>query len=313
MVWLKTRSTAFFHQVHDSVRGASAGALYTNATNAEDSSYPITSFNSDGFTLGNSAALIADSFASQNFSGTTMVSWNWRGGGTGVSNTDGSITSTVSANTSAGFSVVTYSGTGSNATVGHGLGVAPKMIIVKRRNTSQSWAVYHDSIGATKNLYLDLTDAAATATAPWNDTSPTSTVFSVGTSAATNSGSGTYVAYCFSEVAGYSKFSSYVGNGSSDGTFIFTGFKPRWIMVKRSSATSDWFIIDTARNTYNEATTSLFANASNADYTLTTGGFDIVSNGFKLRVGSGFNPNASGETYVYAAFAEHPFKYSLAR
>jgi hypothetical protein len=302
--WTKPRNAVGSHVLTDSVRGVT-NFLETNSTGAEQTgSTGIQSWNSDGYALGTGN--------DWNATGETFVSWNWRASGSTVSNTAGSITSTVSANTSAGFSIVTCTSPSSagSFTFGHGLGVAPKFIISKSRSGTGNWSNYHVSTGA--GGYLLFTTAAYTAnTDTWNNTTPTSTLIS----STTNwwGTSSNLVFYCFSEVAGYSKFSSYVGNGSADGTFIFTGFKPRWIMVKRSSATSDWFIIDTARNTYNEATTSLFANASNADYTLTTGGFDVVSNGFKLRVGSGFNPNASGETYVYAAFAEHPFKYSLAR
>jgi hypothetical protein len=302
--WIKERNAAADHGLYDAVRGVQ-NQLESNTTTAETAEATgLTAFGSDGFTVGALAQL--------NTSGDTYVAWNWKANGAGSSNTAGSITSTVSANTSAGFSVVTYTGTGANATVGHGLGVAPSMIIVKRRNTAQSWPVYHASLGATKNLYLDLTDAAATATTPWNDTSPTSTVFSVGTSAATNSGSGTYVAYCFSEVAGYSKFGSYTGNGSTDGSFIFTGFRPKFVMIKRTDDAFGWYMYDTARNTYNVTNLLLLANASDAETTTTTAILDLVSNGFKLKnTSSGIN--ASGGTYLYMAFAETPTKFSLAR
>jgi hypothetical protein len=307
LVWIKMRSGAAGNELFDSARGANI-VLFSNATNAESNSGTMSAFNSNGFT-----PVYQASDVSTNNNGSTFVGWQWKANGTGVSNTAGSITSTVSANTSSGFSVVTYTAPSSGAfTVGHGLGVAPAMIITKSRsNSGYVWGCYHQSLGNTKRIDLNSTAAAVTSTnGAWNNTSPTSSVFTVGLDWA---GSGiTYVAYCFSQVAGYSAFGSYTGNGSTDGPFIFTGFRPRWLMVKRSSATSDWFIIDTSRNPYNEATTSLFANASNADYTLTTGGFDIVSNGFKLRVGSGFNPNASGETYIYMAFAESPFKYANA-
>jgi hypothetical protein len=312
-VWVKSRSIVENNVLSNTVTGGGK-TLYSNLTLDEQTNEAggyIASFVTDGFTV--SAGGVSDNAV--NDLNDTYVSWAWRASNaTAVTNTAGSITSTVSANTSSGFSVVTYTAPSSGAfTVGHGLGVAPAMIITKSRsNSGYVWGCYHQSLGNTKRIDLNSTAAAVTSTnGAWNNTSPTSSVFTVGLDWA---GSGiTYVAYCFSEVNGYSKFTSYVGNGSSDGTFVYCGFKPRWIMVKRSSATSDWFIIDTARNTYNEATTSLFANASNADYTLTTGGFDVLSNGFKLRVGSGFNPNASGETYIVAAFSEHPFKYSLAR
>ena len=311
MAWTKSRSASGFNIIQDTVRGA-GNRLITDGTQAElfDSTYG--SFASNGFSYGSNSNV--------NSNGVTYANWYWAGNGTGVTNTAGSITSTVSANTTSGFSIVTYTGNASVASFGHGLGVAPKMIIIKNRSTSGSgsnWCVGIQIDGwnwATDYLYLNTTAAKATDGGTTQFYSaPTSTVVNIGGGTNTNGSGNSMVAYCFSEVAGYSKFTSYVGNGSSDGTFVYCGFKPRWIMVKRSSATSDWFMIDTARNTYNEATTSLFANASNADYTLTTGGFDVLSNGFKLRVGSGFNPNASGETYIVAAFSEHPFKYSLAR
>jgi hypothetical protein len=320
LVWVKPRSIVESHLLNDSVRGVGDGSnariLTSNNTEAENWHSPafgyLSAFSSDGF----STTAGSTSNGRYNGSGVTYVGWNWKANGAGVTNTAGSITSTVSANTSAGFSVVTYTGTGANATVGHGLGVAPRMIIVKNRDAADAWQVYHAANTAnpeTDYLVLNTTAATADAADRWNDTLPTSTVFSIGNGVEVNTNTEKYVAYCFSAIAGYSAIGSYTGNGSSDGPFVYLGFRPRWLMVKRSSATSDWFMIDTSRNPYNEATTSLFANASNADYTLTTGGFDIVSNGFKLRVGSGFNPNASGETYIYMAFAENPFKYSLAR
>lgn len=302
-VWQKDRSVARSHLLFDAIRGVYNG-LYTNSTAAEATdTTSLTAFTSNGFTVGSNNG--------NNANGETYVAWQWKANGSGSSNTAGSITSTVSVNTTSGFSIVTYSGTGSAATVGHGLGVAPKMIIVKRRNTAQSWPVYHASLGATKNLYLDLTDAAATATAPWNDTSPTSTVFTVGTSAATNSGSGTYVAYCFAEINGFSKFGSYTGNGSTDGPFIYTGFRPRYIFIKRTDSTSSWRILDTARSPYNAADLTLYTNLSDAEIN-GDGAVDLDSNGFKIR-NAYTSHNASGGTYIYAAFAETPFKYSLAR
>jgi hypothetical protein len=306
MVWIKRRSTSDNHVLFDSVRVVSSvpQRLFPNLTNAEDGNFgSLDSFNSDGFTLGSNVAT--------NANGETYVGWCWRANnGTNVTNTAGSITSTVSANTSAGFSVVTYtaqsSGTG---TVGHGLGVAPRMIITKERVTAPSnWSTYHASLGNTAYLLLNTTNAGITASAAWNNTSPTSSVFTLGSAFA---GAGTMVAYCFAPVAGYSAMGSYTGNGSSDGTFVYTGFRPRYILIKESAgSTGDWKLFDTARDPYNVSGNILFPNLSAAESTGNTG-VDILSNGFKCRNSS--LANSSGVTYIYACFAENPYKYSLAR
>ena len=224
----------------------------------------------------------------------------------GSSNFSGSIQSTASASSTQGFSIVSYTGTGSATTVGHGLGVAPKLIIVKRRDSSANWFVGSDSLGWTKYLYLDLTEAAETNAGAWNNTAPTSSVFSIGTFGNVNASSGTYIAYCFSEKKGYSKFSSYVGNGSSDGTFVYTGFRPAWILLKQSSTSGAcWRIHDNKRGiSGNPEDETLYASANNAESTGRD--VDFLSNGFKLRTNSG-DGNSSGSTYIYAAFAESPF------
>jgi hypothetical protein len=214
-----------------------------------------------------------------------------------------------------GFSVVTYTGTGANATVGHGLGVAPSMIIAKRRNAVEDWPVYHVVTGPNQYAYLDSTQAFSAASSVWQNVTPTSTVFSIGTSSTTNASGGTYVAYCFAAVAGYSAFGSYTGNGSTDGPFVYTGFRPRWIMIKASSAARGWIIFDTARDPYNVSQYRLFANTSDAESSGTTANnIDILSNGFKPRLGANSEPsNESGTTYIYMAFAENSFKNALAR
>jgi hypothetical protein len=247
-----------------------------------------------------------------NFTGDSYVTWLWKANGAGVSNTDGTITSTVSVNTTSGFSIVTYTGTGANATVGHGLGVAPKMVIVKNRNVAdRGWVVWHTGLSAaSKVLILNSTAAEDTATAAFQATIPTSSVVYLGTDSWTNNSSDTYVMYAFAPVAGYSAFGSYTGNGSADGPMIFTGFRPRFILIKRSSDTDDWFMYDTARSPYNPMNFVLSPNSSAAD-TATTNPDDL-SNGFKLRSTSG-GTNGSGSTYIYMAFAENPFKYSNAR
>jgi hypothetical protein len=311
-VWVKSRSTADGNALADSVRGMS-NQLYSNGTEAENTykQFGFVSANtSDGFTLSNGASGVQ----TVNTNGASYVAWNWKANGTGVTNTAGSITSTVSANTSAGFSVVTYTGNGSaGSTIGHGLGVAPKMVIVKCRNATSGWIVGHTSIGFSGNywLVLNTTNAATNATYNmWNSTNPSSTVVTLGNDNGVNVNGQTYVAYCFSEVAGYSKFGSYTGNGSADGTFVYTGFRPRYVLMKRTNAIGNWILYDTARNTYNLANNMLFPNTSDADDT--SGAIDIVSNGFKARSTSA-SWNGSGDTYIYMAFAENPFKYSLAR
>jgi hypothetical protein len=304
-VWLKSRSNATVHRIFDSVRGATR-TVSSNLTDAEAvESQQLTSFNSDGFSLGTDTGA--------NGSGRTFVTWNWKAGGTAVTNTAGSITSSVSANTTSGFSIVTYTGTGSNgATVGHGLGVTPAMMIFKRRNSTGQWATYHSSIGNTGALRLNATSATITDVSFWNNTSPTSTVFTIGVDGDVNTNTGTYVAYCFAAVPGYSAFGSYTGNGSTDGPFVYMGFRPEYVMVKRTdSSGNDWEIRDAARNPYNSDTSArLWANSSASE--LNDFPADLLSNGFKPR-STGTNSNGSGATYIYIAFAESPFQFANAR
>jgi len=304
-VWIKDRNTARGSMLFDSVRGIYI-RLRSNTTDAEQTETDtLTAFNSNGFNLSTNVAV--------NGSTETYVGWQWKAGTTSASNTNGSITSTVSAGATQGFSVVTYTATNAAGTIGHGLGVAPSLIITKNRSDAggRNWGVYHTSIGATKFLQLNSTNASTTGAA-WNNTAPTSSVFSVGGGSfgETNFPSGdSYVAYCFSAVAGYSAFGSYTGNGSADGPFVYLGFRPRFMLVKRTDAVTDWQIIDSARNTYNAAGTFLYPNLSNAEDV--TDRIDFVSNGFKLRTASG--PNNASSTWIYACFAENPFKYALAR
>jgi hypothetical protein len=301
-VWVKKRSGATNHYLWDSVRGV-LKEMYSNLTNAESTNtIGLSAFNSNGFTLNN-----GDS--AWNASGSTYVGWNWKAGGSSSSNTSGSITSTVSVNATAGFSVVTYTGSGSSATVGHGLGVAPSMIIIKNRGSAQSWRVYHTSVGVNAYLLLDST-AGSASDSGWTATS--STTFTVGGSGAQyNASSNTYVAYCFAPIAGYSAFGLYTGNGSTDGTFVYTGFRPRFILYKPTIVgATDWVMWDTVRSTYNVQGNYLLANTAGAEGSATV--IDILSNGFKLRTNTTGN-NGSGDTIVYACFAENPFKYSLAR
>jgi hypothetical protein len=312
LVWVKSRSSNVNHFLYDQVRGFLNGNAYelrSSQTNAESvpgaSSTGLTAFNSDGFSLG------SDSGA--NTINDAYVAWTWDAGSSTVTNTDGSITSTVRANPSAGFSVVTYTGTGSNATVGHGLNVAPSLIIVKCRSAVNDWAVYHAANTADpKTDYLLLNSTAATAddNTYWNDTAPTSTVFSIGTNTDVNTSTATYVAYCWTGLDAYTSMSSYTGNGSADGRFVFTNMRPRWILIKRTDTTGDWTIIDTAREGYNVDNDPLFPNLSNAEGT--TDLADILSNGFKLR-STDASVNASAGTYIYFAIAETGFSVARAR
>jgi hypothetical protein len=296
-VWIKNRSRTDYHSLYDVVRGVT-NEIYTNGTFVEYSNAnALTAFGSDGFTVGSANDV--------NFNGSNIVSWNWLANGAGVSNTDGSITSTVSANTTSGFSIVSYTGTGSAATIGHGLSTSPSMILIKNRTTAYSWIVYHKSLGATKNLYLDLTGASDISSIQFNDTEPTSSVFSVGTSLATNKSSDSIIAYCFAEKKGFSKFGSYTGNGSADGTFVYTGFKPAFILYKNSTASGDsWQMFDNKRLGYNVANRQLQPNSSGAEQTSVN--IDILSNGFKQRQ-TASGGNQSSAVYIYMAFAENPF------
>jgi hypothetical protein len=308
-VWVKVRSSTQNHSSNDSVRGAGY-YLVQNATAAERFQGEFDSFDSDGFSLTFDAGE-----GDYNGSGKTYVAWNWRANqGTNVSNTDGTITSTVSANTTAGFSIVTYTGTGADATVGHGLSAVPSMYIVKKRSAAgDNWCTYHISLGNTNFIRLDTTNAVTTFNL-WQDTTPTSSVFYLSSDVGTNGSGATFVAYCFAPIAGYSAFGSYTGNGSTDGPFVFTGFRPRWVMFKQSSSSgAGWLIYDSARNTYNLVDLYLQANQSNAEAGNSTDNpLDFLSNGFKLRY-SNSATNQSGATYIYMAFAENPFKYANAR
>ena len=307
LVWLKCRSTAgTWNNLIDSVRGTSK-TLYSNTTNAEGTDNYLSAFNSNGFGLNT-----GDS--GTNTSGNTYVGWQWQAGqGSTSSNTNGSITSTVSVNATAGFSIVTYTGTGANATVGHGLGVAPKMLIVKNRSVASAWRVWITGFAGTELINLNETGGKETGQpATWNSTVPTSTVFSLGTAAAINGNGNSLVAYLWSEIAGFSKFGSYTGNGSTDGPFVFTGFRPKFILIKNiTTAGYSWQILDTARNTYNVMNAQLFPNSSAAEDT-TNVLVDYLSNGFKLRNGDGAQ-NLNSNTYIYMAFAENPFKNANAR
>jgi hypothetical protein len=325
-VWVKSRSNTSQHELVDSVRGANGSVmrtLFSNQTVAEQSLSTdtdltfglIQSLNSSGFTVASGATNAGQT----NFNGYTYVGWQWKANGTAVSNTAGSITSQVSANTTAGFSVVTYTGTGANATVGHGLGVAPSFIIGKRRNSTGNWQVYASAISNMQTGYicLNLTDGFRTTTSTvWGNTQPTSSVFTIGTDTDLNTNGSTNVAYCFAAIAGYSAFGSYTGNGSTNGPFVYTGFRPRFLLIKSinlGAAGQDWTIWDTARNTYNVgAGGELYADLSSAEVPPGQA-IDVVSNGFKIRSSGSRINGTSSDSYIYAAFAENPFSLSLAR
>ena len=303
LTWIKSRGTTAYHNLYDSVRGATK-IIQSNTTTAEQTfSDGLTSFDSDGFSVGSRDDVNGSSYS--------LVSWNWKAGGTASSNTNGSITSSVSANQDAGFSIVSYTGTGSAETIGHGLGAVPKMIIVKTRGTSGDWSVYHSSLPVTHVLILNTTEAAYNPSIDdFQDTAPTSDVFYItATAGRTNANGTTFVAYCFAEKQGYSKFGSYTGNGSTDGTFVYTGFKPAFVMCRQSDLDNDWWIFDNRRSAFNLAEKRLRANTNASEYTDATKGIDLLSNGFKLRTSNG-EFNGSGGTYIYMAFASEPFTTS---
>jgi hypothetical protein len=302
--WMKNRTAAFSNFVQDSVRGGGV-YLLTDATFADDTVSPSSTFSSTGITINGLSSYASSS--SYNF-----VLWAWKANaGSTVTNTAGSITSTVSANPTAGFSIATLttqaSGTG---TFGHGLGVAPSMVICKYRSTTSNWFTWHTSITGTEYLTLNTTTAKTDNSVIFS-AAPTSTVVNLGTAWG---GSGQIVAYCFAPIAGYSAFGSYTGNGSTDGPFIFTGFRPRFVMTKRTDSSSggNWTIIDGARNPYNVTNLRMYADTNDADG---AGNIvhDFVSNGFKVRQGDSSTNNISGATYIYMAFAEAPFKYARSR
>jgi hypothetical protein len=308
LVWIKVRSSAVSNVLFDAIRGT-GNRLESDTTDAEASSISdLTAFLPNGFSH-------SGANTRTNANGETYVAWNWNAGGSTVTNTDGTITSQVRANTDAGFSIVSYTGNGiAGATVGHGLGAEPEMLIIKQRNsvTGRSWPVYHKEISASNRLYLNSSGASTSATT-FNNTAPSSSVITLGSVDDVNgtAQSNTYIAYCFAGVDGFSKFGTYTGNGSADGPFVYTGFRPAFLLMKRTDSNSSWYINDSKRSpdndTYGE---DLYPNLSNSE-----GGtvpIDILSNGFKLRNNNN-SRNASGGTYIFMAFAENPFKTSRAR
>jgi len=309
LIWAKGRSNAMSHQIADAVRGTgkSLSSDSTNGDSTNDADGYVSSFNSDGFTA---SAGSVDNFYFNYLNGYTYVAWNWLAGGTAVSNTDGSITSQVSANPTAGFSIVSWTqGTAGTDTVGHGLGVKPAMVIHKRRSSSSSWSVWHKDMDANPDNYYMTLDSTASKAGSTGWESPTTTTLTpyIGSSGET------WITYCFAEVEGFSAIGSYTGNGSTDGPMVFTGMRPAWVMIKSSSvSTTQWMIWDNKRDTYNLSTNALRPNTSAVE---TTGfDIDILSNGFKVRdTGTETSLNQSSGTYIYIAFSEAALKYANAR
>lgn len=307
--WIKQRNVIRNHVLSDAVRVSSGYPLplYSDLTNAEGgtggSVFALPAFNSDGIQINNNDG-------ANNASG-TYVGWLWKAGGAPVANTDGAITTQVSANRTAGFSIVTYTGNGVAGTRGHGLGVTPELIILKDRLQISNWAGWHKDLTLGNAIYQNLSNGQGADPTVWNSTAPNSTTFTVGANAAVNTNTSTYVAYCFASIPGFSVVGKYTGNGSADGPFIYCGFRPKYVLFKRVDTTGTWYVLDVVRNTYNTANLELYSNLANAEG-VSTATIDIVSNGFKFRV-TDAQTNASGGTYIFMAFAEAPFKYANAR
>ena len=295
-LWIKNRSTTSSHIVQDVVRGATK-QVYPDLANAEvTGSDGVSSFDSDGFTVGTGASF--------NGNGNNIVAWNWLAGGSqGSANTDGSTNTTyTSVNTTAGISVSTYTGTGSNATIGHGLGAVPKYIYIKNRTDgSTDWIVYHHQLGASNVFHLNTTNNEQAAAGVFNSSAPTSSIINLGTDSKSNGSGKNYICYAFAEKTGFSNFGVYRGNNNNDGSFVYTGFKPAWILMKRNSAGASWSLVDTERPGYNETNVYLLPDTTAVEQSTAV---DILSNGFKLKTNAG-NQNAAS-TYYYAAFAKAP-------
>ena len=300
-IWIKKRSGTASHMISDSVRGVTK-TIYTEANSQEltnDQYGWVSAFGTDGFTTSNT------NVAAINENGGTHVVWNWKAGGSASSNGDGDITSSVSANTTAGFSIVSYTGNGSaTQTVGHGLGAVPKLMIFKRRNSSSDWIVYHNKRGATKYISLNSTGAGSAYEPYFGDTEPTSSVFTVDTAGDINGSGETFIAYCFAEKQGFSKFGIYRGNGSATGPYVHCGFKPAWVLQKNVSATQGWQLQDNKRNGFNGANKLLQPHTSQTESDVNR--IDILSNGFRV-ITTDAGQNTNGSDYIYIAFAKSPY------
>ena len=306
-VWIKVRNNANNHRLFDSSRGGNNDLVSNSNSSESGASGRLTTFNTNGFSLGTNAETNSNTH--------NIVSWQWKAnGGTTASNTDGSITTTVQANTDAGFSIVTFTGNATNgATIGHGLGGTPEWVYIKNRAAAVDWAMGHKSfMGANaENLRASGTgtpaDAGDAAGSHWSRTAPSSTVITLGSGGDGNFSTDTnraeaHIAYCFRSIQGYSKIGSYIGNGNANGPFVYTGFKPAWVMCKSTASTSDWYIYDNKREGYNKDNDHLLANSAAVEATADE--IDMLSNGFKLRIAT--DPNVA-EAYIYMAFADHPF------
>ena len=300
LVWIKSRSAGDQeHNLYDSSRGTGK-RLISSSNAAEDSRDGVTAFNSDGFTT---------NYSDANTSSATYVAWQWKAnGGTRTTNTESGDNpgGGYQANTTAGFSIVDYTGTGAVGTMAHGLGATPDMIWVKNRDQADSWSIYFGALGPTEYFLLDTYGNSEDDNTNWNDQGPTSSVFTIGTSHKTNADGEKYIAYCFTNIQGYSKAGKYIGTGNANGPFIYLGFKPAWLLVKMDANGESWNILDIKRNTSNPANTRIDPDTNAAEATNSAYAVDFLSNGFKLR-NTGGNFNSDGSTYYYAAFAEHPF------
>jgi len=297
--WIKNRETGYSHQLYDVLRGTTE-RIFSNVTNVEETdAQALNAFGADGFTVGTNVGV------NENTKG--QVSWNWKAG-TSSGLTGGTITPSYSYNATSGFGIYQWTGTGAAGTITHGLGSTPKMIIVKVYNYDENWIVYDSTNGATNFLRFNDTHATGTNSTMFDDTEPTSTVFTIGSHDAVNKSTYNCIAYVFADVAGYSKFGSYTGNGRTDGTFVYTGFRPAWVVYKPSSAVDNWEMLDNKRDIFNPNDTLLYVNLLNteSDPSSTNDRVDFLSNGFKFRDGGGAS-NGSGTTYIYMAFAEAPF------
>jgi len=296
--WIKQRTGVFSHVLGNVISGNNKFVSSSNNSAEGTDSGKFKTFESDGFQVGTHNGV--------NQNSETYASWNWKAGTSQTLNS-GNVTSTVNVNTTAGFSIVSWTGTAGNILVSHGLGAVPKMIIVKNLSITQEWAVYHASLGGTKYLELNQNGAAGTASNRWNNSNPDATDFIVSSDASVNGSGNSMIAYCFADVQGYSKFGSYTGNGSNfDNTFVYTGFKPAFIIIKRSDGgggTAQWLLMDNKRAGYNQFNYRLYPNLDNAE--ITTDYIDFLSNGFKIREGEN-DFGASGGSYIYMAFAEAP-------
>ena len=296
LVWVKNRDNGTrIHKLFDSVRGVQK-FISSNTTAAEvTDTNALESFDIDGYTTGSDGSL--------NTSGENYVAWCWKAGGAAVTNNDGTITSQVSANVAAGFSIVNYTGTGSAATVGHGLSDAPKIIIVKGRTFADHWVVYSDVVGLNGTLLLNSYNSVVALSNYWGTANPTSNVFSLSTYAQNNTSSANFIAYCFAEVAGFSKISSYVGTGTTNNPTIDCGFEPAFVMIKCTSISMNWAIFDNKRDITNPNEAILYPNLSIAETNTSGSGINFLSNGFQLNSNSGGWINESGRTFIYMAFA----------